>query len=68
MELTSQLKAKYLEHAGEHVEKYPASCNDLVQSCNNLSEFTSDEKKWFSEALPHGSYRNKDEVKKALHL
>ena len=68
MELTSQLKTKYLEHAGEHVARYPATCNDLVQACNGLMEFTPDEKTWFSQNLPHGSYRNKDEVKNALHL
>ena len=68
MKITSQLKTKYLEHAGEHVDSYPATCNDLVQACNNMGEFTKAEKEWFAETLPHGSYGNKDEVKKALHL
>ena len=68
MEMTSALKAKLNEHVGTHVEQYPADCNDLVMACNNLSEFTSAEKEWFTKALPHGMYKNANEVKRAIHL
>ena len=68
MELTPALMAKYNEHVGTHVDRYPADCNDLVTACNNLSEFTHDEKEWFSKNLPHGTFENAHEVRKALRL
>lgn len=68
MEMTPALKAKLDEHVGMHVEHYPADCNDLVMACNNLSEFSWDEKQWFSKSLPHGTFENPNDVKKALHL
>jgi hypothetical protein len=68
MELTPALKEKFNEHVGEHVDKWPATKDDLVVACNNLSEFDSNEKKWFSDTLPQGTYSNPDGVKRALHI
>jgi hypothetical protein len=69
MEMSPALRTKLNEHVGMHVDGgYPASCNSLVMSCNNMSEFTSEEKEWFSENLPHGTFNSPDEVKKAINL
>ncbi len=68
MEMSSGLKTKLNAHVGTHVDKYPADCNDLVMACNNLSEFTSEEKEWFSKALPHGTFNSPDDVKRAINL
>jgi len=69
MEMSASMRAKLNEHVGTHVEGgYPATCSSLVMSCNNLSEFTADEKAWFAEALPHGSFNSPDDVKKAIGL
>jgi hypothetical protein len=65
--LSPSLKKKYAEHIGDDVT-YPASCNDLVAACNNMSEFSKSEKEWFSKSLPHGSFESADEVRKVLHL
>ena len=65
MELTQELKNKYAAHIGDDVS-YPATCSDLVTACNNMSEFSSDEKTWFSEALPHGSFNTAEDVKRAV--
>lgn len=68
MEITPALREKFNEHVGQHVDKWPASKDDLVTACNNLSEFNSEEKQWFSDTLPQKSYNSPDEVKSALQL
>lgn len=68
MELSPEQKTKFNEHIGMHVDKYPADCNDLVMACNQLSEFTSEEKDWFAKAIPHGTYNSPDEVRKAMQV
>ena len=68
MEINQALKAKFDEHVGHHVEKYPATCNEITMACNNLMEFTSEEKALFSKNLPHGTYANEGEVRKAISL
>jgi len=40
----------------------------LVAECDNLSDFSEEDKKWFSETLPEGSYESADAVMKALSL
>lgn len=49
----------------DHVD-YPASKEDLVKACNNMSDVSNEDKKWFMESLPEGSYNSPDEVKEAL--
>ena len=66
--MSAEMRTKLNAHVGEHVESYPATCNDLVMACNNLHEFTSSEKEWFSKALPHGTFASSDEVRKAIGI
>ncbi|MBI2315148.1 hypothetical protein HYU93_03805 [Candidatus Daviesbacteria bacterium] len=54
-------------HLREH-QKYPASKADLVKECNNLSDFSGADKRWFMENLPEGAYNSADEVIGALGL
>ena len=67
MEMSPQLKEKYVSHIGSDVD-YPASCEQIVNACNNMSEFSADEKMWFSKALPHGTYQSSADVNKAVGL
>ncbi|QQG48197.1 MAG: DUF2795 domain-containing protein [archaeon] len=67
MNMSPQLKEKYTAHIGSDVE-YPASCDQIVNACNNMSEFSSEEKAWFSEALPHGTYASPADVNKAVGI
>ena len=55
------------EHLKTH-QSYPATKADLVAECNNLSDFSEDDKKEFAEKLPEGTYNSADEVTKALGL
>ncbi len=65
MALSPALKKKYGEHIGHDV-MYPASCNDIITACSGMSEFSKQEKAWFTENLPHGTFQNADEVKRAV--
>lgn len=53
------------DHLKNHIA-YPASKEDLVKACNNLSDFSAEDKKWFMENLPDRTYNSSVEVEKAL--
>jgi len=53
------------EHLRSH-QNYPASKADLVAACNNLSDFSEEDKREFENSLPEGTYNSADEVVKAL--
>jgi len=67
MEMSPELKEKYMSHIGSDVE-YPATCEALVSACNGMSEFSGDEKAWFAKALPHGTFNSAADVNKAVGL
>ncbi|PIY95577.1 MAG: hypothetical protein COY66_06495 [Candidatus Kerfeldbacteria bacterium CG_4_10_14_0_8_um_filter_42_10] len=62
-----QDKENAMMHLKEH-QTYPATKADLVMTCNNLSDFSDQDKKWFEENLPEGSYNSAEEVMKALKM
>ena len=56
-----------MEHFKTH-QSYPATKEELVKECNNLSDFSEEDKKWFVEHLPEGTYDSADDVVGALGL
>jgi len=54
-----------IDHFKTH-QSYPATKADLVAECDNLSDFSEEDKKEFTEKLPEGTYNSADEVIKAL--
>lgn len=60
-------KKNAISHLKEH-QKYPATKEELMAECDNLSDFSEEDKKWFGDNLPDGSYQSADEVVKALGL
>lgn len=56
---------KAVDHLRNH-QTYPASKDDLVKECNNLSDFSAEDKKWFEENLPEGTYNSAEDVMMAL--
>ncbi len=54
-----------IDHLKTH-QKYPATKEELVKECNNLSDFSEDDKKWFKEHLSEGTYNSAEEVIKTL--
>lgn len=59
--------ANTMMHLRDHMT-YPANKAQLVAACNNLSDFSDEDKRSFSEKLPEGSYNSADDVIKALGL
>ena len=59
-------KTKAIEHIKNHAGEYPTTKKALVEACNNMSEFSDDEKKWFADTLQDGTYENAGAVIKAL--
>lgn len=60
-------KAKATQHLREHV-KYPATRTQVLEACANTPEFSVEERAWFAEKLPEGTYASADDVLKALGL
>ncbi len=56
-----------IDHLRMH-QKYPATKAELVTECNNLSDFDSEDKKWFMDNLPEGTYNSAEEVMTALGM
>jgi hypothetical protein len=55
------------EHLAKH-QTYPATKAELVASCENLVDFSADDKKWFASALPDGTYKSAADVEKAIGI
>lgn len=55
------------KHLTEHVS-YPASREDIVQSCNRMEHASDDEKKYVSENLPDGTYESAEDALDVLGM
>jgi len=62
-----QEKKNAIEHLKNH-QKYPATKEDLVKECDDLSDFSDEDKKWFEEHLMEKTYKSADEVMQVLGL
>jgi len=62
-----QNKEGAVDHLKSH-QSYPATKAELVAECDNLSDFSEEDKKEFTEKLPDKSYNSADEVIEALGL
>lgn len=60
-------KKNVIDHLKNH-QSYPATSEELVKECDDLSDFSSEDKKWFMETLPAGTYKSADEVIMALGI
>ncbi len=56
-----------MDHLMTH-QKYPATKAELVAECNNLSDFSAEDKKEFMDKLPEGTYATAQDVMKALGM
>ena len=62
-----QNNGNVISHLKSH-QKYQATKAELVAECDNLSDFSEEDKKEFSSKLPGGTYDSADDVIKALGL
>lgn len=56
------------EHIRTHAGGYPTSRQALIQACNNMSDFSEEDKKEFAEKLPDRTYNSPEEVFAALGI
>lgn len=56
-----------IAHLKKH-QMYPATKEELIKECNDLSDFSDQDKKWFSDNLPDKTYKSAEEVMMALGL
>ncbi len=56
-----------MNHLKTH-QMYPATRDELIAECNNLSDFSEKDKQWFKDTLPEGTYKSADEVMQALGM
>jgi hypothetical protein len=57
--------ADQLGHLKNHV-KYPASRSQVLNACNEMSDWAPEDREWVTKALPEGTYRAPEEVLSAL--
>ena len=62
-----QNKSGTIDHLKSH-QKYPATKAQLVAECDNLSDFSEEDKKEFKESLQAETYNSAGDVIKALGL
>lgn len=60
-----QNQAVAMDHIKTH-QAYPADKAALLAECNNLSDFSEEDKKWFAATLADKTYNSADDVLKAL--
>jgi hypothetical protein len=56
-----------IDHLKNH-QKYPASKEELLAECDGLTDFSPEDKAWFTENLKEGTYESADDVIKALGM
>jgi hypothetical protein len=54
-----------LGHIKNHIT-YPASKQQVVAACNNMSDVPSEDKAWVSKSLPDQTFRAPEDVVTAL--
>jgi len=54
-----------LGHIKNHVD-YPASRQQVVEACNNMSDVPTHDREWVSKSLPDQTYRGPEDVINAL--
>ena len=62
-----QNKKGAIDHLNSH-QSYPATKADLIKECNDLADFSAEDKAWFVQHLPEGTYKTAADVIQALGL
>lgn len=62
-----QNKQNAIDHLMNH-QKYPATKAEMVKECDDLSDFSDADKKWFREHLMNKTYGSADDVIESLGL
>lgn len=60
-------RTEMIDHLKTHI-KYPATKKQLTEACNKMMDISAPDREWFIKNLPDRTYKNADEVIKALKL
>lgn len=52
-------------HLKNHID-YPATTEQVLEACNNMSDLPKDDSNWIKTTLPEGTYKSPEEVVEAL--
>jgi len=61
------VKKEVVEHIQKHIV-YPASKTQIIEACNKMMDVSQEDKEWFEKNLPEWSYRNADEIIRAVQI
>jgi len=61
------VKKEVQEHLAKHIV-YPTSKKEIIEACNLMMDVSKEDKEWFEKNLPDWSYRNADEVIRAVQV
>ena len=64
--MEKQPSGELMTHIREHIEKWPATKQDIISACNRMGHIDTEERKMFIEMLPEGTYNTPDDVFKAM--
>lgn len=56
-----------VDHLKNH-QSYPAKKEELMAECDNLSDFSDEDKKWYAEHLTKDNYESAEEIMMDLGL
>lgn len=60
-------KKEVLTHLTEHIT-YPASKEDIMKACEDMSDVPEKDKEWLKSALANKVYQDAEEVQEALKM
>lgn len=60
-------KKEVMSHLEDDIE-YPASKDQIVMACNQMSDVPEKDKEWFTKKLPDRTYQSAQEVKMAIGM
>lgn len=66
MEKTKEISEEAMIHLREHIEKWPATKEEIIETCNKMQDIDGKEKKMFEDKLPDGVYDTPDDVINAM--
>lgn len=63
---TRMVPPEVTRHLMEHIGKWPATKQEIMSACNNISDIPDENRKWVTEYLPEGTYDSPEEAEMVM--
>lgn len=63
---TRMVPPEVTRHLREHIQKWPATKDEIMSACNNISDIPAENKRWVVEYLPEGTYESPEEAEMVM--